>query len=101
MIFPALMEAADRGELILVDGGMCRYHCRRDGVVTIREVIVLPCKRGKGIGRKLCNMVRARVGPCVKIVARCPASYESNGFWERIGFVKVESGEVNVWESRP
>lgn len=36
-----MSEAADKGELILVDGGMCRYHRRRDGVVVVREILVL------------------------------------------------------------
>lgn len=100
MIFPALMEAASRGELFLVAGGMCRFHKRRDGVVIIREVIVLPTHRRAGIGRSLVEGVRA-IHPGAVLLAKCPAAYESNEFWRAIGFVLTEEGEVNVWESRP
>lgn len=51
MIFTVLSEAADRGELILVPDGLCRYHRRRDGVVVIHEILVLPFRRRGGIGR--------------------------------------------------
>lgn len=53
MIFAALKEAAERGELLLVEGGLCRWHRRRDGIVVIREIIVLPPHRRKGVGRAL------------------------------------------------
>ncbi len=37
MIFEALYESAKRGELLLVEGGMCRWHLRRDGVLVIHR----------------------------------------------------------------
>lgn len=40
MIFETLNESNERGELLLVNGGMCHYHLRRDGQLTIREIIV-------------------------------------------------------------
>ena len=57
MIFAAMSEAADRGELILVPDGMCRWHLRRDGVVVIREILVLPFRRGAGVGRRMVDLV--------------------------------------------
>lgn len=45
MIFETLCESAKRDELILVDGGFCHWHLRRDGQLTIREIIVLPALR--------------------------------------------------------
>jgi hypothetical protein len=42
VIFAALNEAAERGELLLTVGGLCRFHLRRDGVVVIRELLVVP-----------------------------------------------------------
>ena len=39
MIFETLYESAQRGELLLVNGGMCHWHLRRDGQLTIREII--------------------------------------------------------------
>lgn len=36
MIFAALLESSDRNELVLVDGGLCRWHKRKDESVVIR-----------------------------------------------------------------
>lgn len=95
MIFVALNEAAAAGELLLVDGGLCRFHQRRDGVVVIREIIVLPERRQQGIGRALVVEVMDR-HQGHSLLARCPASYPSNAFWEALGFHCVP-GEVNAW----
>lgn len=91
MIFTALEEAAGRGELFLVQDGLLRYHLRRDGQVTIREVLVLPFRRRTGVGRRLIAEVR-RKHPSAPIVARCPAGSEANLFWAAIGF-RCEPGE--------
>ena len=101
MIFAALSEAADRGELILVRDGMLRWHLRRDGVVVIREILVLPFRRGTKVGRAMLAEL-AEKNPGRLIRARCPGAYESNGFWRRMGFTlaATEKG-VNVWECRP
>jgi GNAT superfamily N-acetyltransferase len=96
MIFVALNESAEKGELILVDGGMCRFHLRRDGALVIREVIVLPAARRKGIGSKIvhwaCKTHRGIV------IAKCPKAYEANAFWEALGFSLVrEANGINEW----
>ena len=97
MIFAALDEAASRGELILVADGLCRWHLRRDGSVTIREVVVLPCRRRAGLGSRLVAEVRAR-NPGRPLVARCPACSPANGFWRALGFTYVrERDEVIEW----
>ena len=101
MIFVALNEAADRGELLLVDGGLCRFHKRRDGVVVIHEILVLPARRKDGIGRSLVDAVRDRF-PTAILRALCPKEYDSNRFWERLGFVHVSTTErANVWLLNP
>lgn len=98
MIFVALSEAADRGQLILVAGGLCRFHLRKDGAVTIREIIVLPASRGRGIGRAMVDAVLQQ-HPGAVVRARCPADYPANGFWERMGFRRqATTGGVNLWE---
>jgi len=100
MIFAALNEAADHGELLLVAGGLCRFHRRRDGTVTLRELLVLPECRRQGIGRSLVEAVVHR-HPGARLLARCPVSYASNGFWPKVGFRLLHGTEgVNVW-ARP
>lgn len=97
MVFVALDEAAGRGELLLVQDGLCRFHLRRDGVVVVRELLVLPFRRRTGVGRRLVDLVR-QTHPGRPVVARCPAAYPSNGFWARLGFLLVETARgVNVW----
>ena len=98
MIFAALDEAARRDELLLVDGGLCRYHMRNDGVVVIREILVLPEFREQGIGQAMIDRIRYRhVGHMLR--ARCPEVYPANGFWKAMGFVLVGTVKgVNVWE---
>lgn len=101
MIFEALNEAAQRGELLLVEGGLLHYHKRRDGTLTIREIVVLPFHRGRGLGRWLVGKAMQFSG-CTKATARCPEDLASNGFWKAIGFrlERVEPGRkrrINVW----
>jgi GNAT superfamily N-acetyltransferase len=101
MIFVALDEAARKGELQLMDGGMCRWHLRRDGVVVIREIIVLPGRRRQGVGRRLVEAVQA-ANPGRTLRAKCPAAYEANGFWRHMGFALAASEKgANLWERRP
>lgn len=98
MIYQALTEAADKGELSLVECGLCRWHLRRDGVIVIREIIVLPCCRGRGKGRAMVWDLMLKGKP---LLAKCPANYPSNAFWERLGFQKTDSGAINTWRWFP
>lgn len=104
MIFVALSEASERGELLLVDGGVCRFHLRRDGVVVIRELLVLPASRRKGVGRAMVNRVR-ELHPTAVLRAVCPGEYEANEFWRAMGFgivaYKPPGGRMVVWELNP
>ena len=85
MIFEALNEAAERGELLLVDGGMCDYHLRRDGQVTIREIIVLPKRRRQGIGTTMLDTLKLVPG-AIEIFAKCPGDLEANMWYAAMGF---------------
>lgn len=99
MIFEALAEAAGRGELLLAEGGLCRFHLRRDGWVTVREILVLPPFRGRGLGKRLVWQAGLKARG---VRARCPADLPSNGFWSALGFRLVGTlpgkRPVNVWE---
>lgn len=100
MIFAALDESAARGELLLVAGGLCRFHLRRDGVVTIREIVVLPEVRRTGIGSRLVDEVQRR-NPARTLRASCPAALPANQFWRGLAFDPVaERNGVVVWERR-
>lgn len=99
MIFVALSESADIGRLVLVDGGLCRWHRRRDGVVTIREILVLPSHRRKGVGRGMLVQVM-RANPDRTLRARCPVEYDAgNAFWAAMAFTLIEvKGGLNLWQ---
>jgi GNAT superfamily N-acetyltransferase len=101
MIFVALNEAADSGELLLVEGGLCRFHLRRDGVVTIREIVVLPAVRPRGVGGRLIGRV-ACLHPGAVLRATCPAGYAANEFWRALGFhiavYRPPGGKLVLWE---
>lgn len=98
MIFEALFDSAQAGELILIDGGMCRYHRRKDGQLTIREIISLR----PGAGKEMLSMLIS-VPDVKSIYARCPADLESNAWYSRRGFslestISTKSGRViNCW----
>ena len=102
MIFDALYESAQRGELLLVDGGMCHWHLRRDGQLTIREIIVAAGRQRQGIGRAMVEQLAATPG-ATSIFAKCPAALPANGWYARLGFVPegtetTRSGNtLNLW----
>jgi GNAT superfamily N-acetyltransferase len=99
MIFTSISESAERGELLLVTDGFCRFHRRRDGVVTIREIIVLPFRRRTGVGRRLiAGVLTASNGSVLR--ARCPEKYvEANLFWPAMGFTLLETKDgINLWQ---
>lgn len=98
MIFDALYESAQRGELLLIEGGFCRWHLRRDGQLTIREII----STKPGAGQKMLEILKATSG-AMSIFAKCPANLPSNLWYEHKGFVWIgnettKSGHlINLW----
>jgi len=85
VIFEALNRAALESELLLVRGGMCHFHLRRDGQLTIREIIVLPECQRRGIATRMLDRLRAVRGAS-SIFAKCPADLPANGWYRRMGF---------------
>lgn len=97
-MFEQLYDSLKRGELILLEGGFCRFHLRRDGQLTIHEILsVRP-----GAGQQILELLKAR--GAARIVAKCPQDLPSNTWYARRGFRLVReeatpSGRLlNVWE---
>jgi GNAT superfamily N-acetyltransferase len=105
MIFETLNESNERGELLLVEHGMCHYHVRRDGQLTIREIIVQRDHQGQGVGRLLLNLLKkkARAAGATSLFAKCPAELPANGWYAAMGFAldgteTTRSGRtLNLW----
>jgi len=99
MIFETLYESAQRGELMLIDGGFCHWHLRRDGQLTIREII----STRPGAGSEMLARLRSVPG-AVSLLARCPVDLAANAWYERRGFALVaverskQGREINVWK---
>lgn len=98
MIFEALHDSHKRGELLLLAGGYCRWHLRRDGQLTILEII----SQRPGAGTAMLMMLKRK--SAASLLAKCPADLRANWFfYARRGFV-LESSEmtrtgrlINVW----
>lgn len=97
MIFETLYESSKRGELLLVEDGFCHWHLRRDGQLTIREIISLK----PGQGTLMLNTLKSK-NP-VSIFAKCPIDLKANEWYSHKGFV-LEGIEVtktgtylNLW----
>lgn len=87
MIFETLYDSAQRGELMLVGGGMCHWHLRRDGQLTIREII----STRPGAGSQMLRRLEAVPG-ATSLFAKCPAGLDANEWYTRRGF-HVERAE--------
>lgn len=102
MIFETLNESNERGELLIVSGGMCHWHLRRDGQLTIREIIVQRNRQGWGIGTAMLTQLKTTPG-ATSVFAKCPAGLPANGWYEAREFVlegteTTRSGrELNLW----
>lgn len=98
MCFEQLHDSQQRGELLLIEGGMCHWHLRRDGQLTIREIL----STRPGAGTQMLNTLRQTPGATC-IVAKCPADLLANAWYQRRGFVlaateQSHSGRsINVW----
>jgi hypothetical protein len=97
VIFESLMESVDKGELILIDGGYCRWHLRRDGQITIYEIIATR----RGAGAEMLSMLMKK--GATSILARCPSDLSANGWYDKMGFeieeeYSTSSGrEIKIW----
>lgn len=93
MIFSTLMESNERGELLLLDGGYCRFHLRRDGQLTIHEIISQKPGQGTAILDRLSCVEGARF-----LLAKCPTNLPANAWYQRRGFIKTkQEAALNTW----
>lgn len=98
MIFETLYDSAKRGELLLIDGGFCHWHLRRDGQLTIREIISTKPGAGSAMLTELMLTPAAS-----SIFAKCPTDLPANAWYERSGFLHegteiTKSGrELKLW----
>lgn len=98
MCFEQLHESSKRGELLLIAGGMCHFHLRKDGQLTIREII----SRRPGAGAEMLAALR-QVAGAQFILAKCPVDLSSNQWYAKRGFIlshveQAKSGrKINVW----
>ena len=88
VIFETLNESAQRGELLLIDGGLCHWHLRRDTQLTIREII----STRRGAGSEMLSVIKSTAGAS-SIFAKCPEDLPANGWYKRRGF-DLEGEEV-------
>lgn len=99
MIFETLHESNQRGELF---GSICHWHLRRDGQITIREIIVEQAEQGNGIGLGFLNRLK-RVKGATSIFAKTPVDLDSNGWYLKNGFTlegqeTTKNGRtLNLW----
>lgn len=84
MIFETLYESAQRDELLLIEGGFCHFHLRRDGQLTVREII----STRKGAGYEMLRLLK-KVSGATTIFAKCPANLSACAWYERQGFERV------------
>ena len=97
MIFETLYESSQRGELLLIDGGFCHWHLRRDGQLTIREIISIR----SGAGTEMLNILKTKHSD--SILAKCPADLLANKWYSKNGFVcegreTTKTGRlINIW----
>ena len=94
MIFETLYESAQRGELLLIEGGFCHWHLRRDGQLTIREIIATRC----GAGSEMLATLRQVLGT-KSIFAKCPVDLAANGWYAKMGFA-CEGEEITRTDRR-
>lgn len=77
-------------------GAFCHWHKRKDGISIIYEICVADEARGKGLGRKMIDLLP------LPIRLKCPVDNESNKFYEHLGFKLVgivpgRKRKLNIW----
>lgn len=96
MIFESLHSSANAGELLLISGGYCRWHARKDGTITIYEII----STRLGAGGEMLGQLKLLGKP---IQLKCPDDLPANEWYFKRGFrldkfeVTPSGRRLNVW----
>lgn len=88
-MFNILLEAAKRGELLLVDGGICYW--KRPNNNTINIIIIIATKTG--MGSFMLGKLKELPG-VTKITASCHKELPSNAWYIKKGFRKVNENDI-------
>lgn len=88
-MFTELVGSAKKNQLILVDGGICRFNLCRNGQLTIYEIV----STKKGAGSLMLRRLEATLG-ATSLFARCPVKLPANEWYTRRGF-HVERMEID------
>ena len=98
MIFETLWESSKRGELLLIEGGFCHWHLRKDSQLTIREIISIR----SGAGQEMLNLLKLTRG-ATSVFAKCPLELKANKWYQKRSFT-LEGQEItksgrtlNLW----
>lgn len=92
MIFASLFESAQKNELLLVDGGICQWHLRRDNKIVIKVII----STRPGAGKEMLAILKMKNASGITL--KCPVGYESNKWWKKRGFELVITRDgLNEW----
>lgn len=101
MLFEKLIEAENKKELILVDGGICVYHVRRDKQLTIHVIL----SQKKGVGYQMLKKLES-ISDITSIFAKCPSDLPAVDWYKRNGFVEecvqtLKSGRSLIYFRKP
>lgn len=97
-MFEQLYASALKNELLLISGGMVRFHLRRDRSLVIYEIISIR----PGAGSEMLEQLK-QVKGAASIFAKCPVDLEANKFYAKKGFIcegqeTTKSGrKLNLW----
>lgn len=97
-MFEILYDAWRNSELLLIDGGFCHWHLRKDRQLTIREIL----STRKGAGLEMLERLKMIEG-AKSIFAKCPSDLLANDWYAKRGFLfegteELKNGrKVNLW----
>lgn len=82
MIFEPLHDSNLKGEFY---GSMCHWHLRRNGQITIREIIIEQGYQGNGQGKIFLERLK-KISGATSIFAKCPIDLPANNWYQSQGF---------------